>query len=52
MYGLDGGQLGGNTGLTVLWGEDDRRTLGFGLNAWGELICSWLSPVAGECALR
>ena len=51
MYGLEGGQLGAKRGLTVLWGEEESM-LGFGLNACGELICNWLSPVAGECAFR
>ena len=50
MYGLDGGQLG----LIVLCGEEVEEVtlLGFGLNACGELIFNWLSPVAGEGMFR
>ena len=51
MYGLDGGQLGISTGLIVLCGEE-VTLLGFGLNACGELIFNWLSPVAGEGMFR
>ena len=50
MYGLGGGQLG----LIVLCGEEVEEVtlLGFGLNACGELIFNWLSPVAGEGMFR